>query len=75
MACQIAHHLATTGRMTNVNGVLEVKMRRQCREVVGVVIHVMAFGRLGGSSVAAAVMCDHAITVIEKEQMGIPIIR
>ena len=47
--------------MTNVNGVLEVKMRCQSREVIGVVIHVMAFGSLGGSAVAAPVMRDHAI--------------
>jgi hypothetical protein len=50
-------------------------MRGYSRKVVRVVIHVMAVTRLGGSTVAAAVMSDDAIAVIKEEQhLRVPVI-
>ena len=43
------HDLAATGRVTDMDGVLEVEMCGQRREIVGVVIHVMAAASLRGS--------------------------
>src|SRR5262245_16252421 len=61
--------------MTDVNGVLQIKMGGHRREIIGIVIHVVAVARLGGSAVAAAVMGDHTIAVIEKEQhLRVPVI-
>lgn len=40
--------VAAAGGMTNVHGVVQIKMRGQSRKVVGIVIHVMAVARLGG---------------------------
>ena len=75
VACQIVRHLAAAGGMADVNGVLQVEMRRQGRKVVRIVIHVMAVAGLGGSAVAAAVMGDDAIAVIEEEQhLRVPVI-
>src|SRR5207253_10728681 len=75
MPSQIMRHLATAGGMTNVHGVLEIKMRSQSRKVIGIVIHVMAAARLGGPAVASSVMGDDAITVFEeKEHLDIPVI-
>ena len=72
---EIMRHLAAAGGMADVNGVLQIEMRRQSRQVVGIVIHVMAVARLGGSAVAAAVMGDDAIAVIEEEQhLRVPVI-
>ena len=51
-------HLAAAGGMADVNGVFQVEMRRQRREVVGIMIHVMANADLTGSAVAATVMGD-----------------
>jgi hypothetical protein len=61
---QIARHLATAGGMADVNGVFQVEMRRQRRQVVGIMIHVVAIADLTRSAVAAAVMGDNAIAVI-----------
>ena len=46
----------------------EIEMRGYRREVVGIVIHVVAVAGLGGPAVAAAVMGDDAIAVTEEEQ-------
>jgi hypothetical protein len=45
-------HLAAAGGMTNMHGVLQIKMRGQSRKVVGIVIHVVAVARLGGPAMA-----------------------
>src|SRR5438445_2460636 len=75
MPSQIMRHLAAAGGMTNVHGVLEIKMRGQSRKVVGVMIHVMAVARLGGPAVASSVMGDDAIAVFEEEQhLRVPVI-
>src|SRR5436190_10075115 len=75
MPSQIMRHLATAGGMTNVHGILQIKMRSQSRKVVGIVIHVMAVARLGGPAVASSVVGDDAITVFEEEQhLRVPVI-
>src|SRR5216117_2237811 len=75
MPSQIMRHLAAAGGMTNVDGVLQIKMRGQGRKVVGIVIHVMAVARLGGPAVASSVMGDDAIAVVEEEQhLRVPVI-
>src|SRR5947208_2233903 len=69
------HNFAAAGGMTNVHGVLEIKMRSQSRKVIGIVIHVMAVARLGGPAVASSVMGDDAIAVFEeKEHLDVPVI-
>src|SRR5205807_10415935 len=49
VSSQIMRHLTTAGGMTNVHGVLQIKMRGQSRKVVGIVIHVMTVAGLGRS--------------------------
>ena len=39
---QITHHLAAAGGMADVDGVLQIEMRRHGRKVVGIMIHVVA---------------------------------
>jgi len=61
--------------MTNVHGILQIKMRSQSRKVVGIMIHVMAITRLSGPAVASSVLGDDAITVFEEEQhLRVPVI-
>ena len=43
---EIVHDLAAAGRMADVDGILQVEMRRHRGEVVGIVIHVVAVGDL-----------------------------
>jgi len=64
---QIVRHLAAASRMADVNGVPEIEMCRQRGQVVGVVVHVVAVAGLGGSSVAAPVMGDDTVAVLEEE--------
>jgi hypothetical protein len=54
---------------------LEVEMCSQRRQVVGVVIHVMAVTGLTGPAVAAPIMGYDAIAVLEEEQhLRVPVI-
>src|SRR6202522_3729004 len=75
MSGQVAHHFAPTGRVADVHGVVEIEVRGQRREIVGVVVHVVAGRGLGGSSVATSVVGDDAIAVLEEEQhLDVPIV-
>src|SRR6266404_335010 len=75
MPSQVMRHLAAAGGMTNVHGLLQIKMRGQNRKVVSIMIHVMAVARLGGPAVASPVMGDDAIAVFEEEQhLRVPVI-
>src|SRR5579863_5051182 len=70
------HDLATAGGMADMDRLLQIEMRRHGRQIVGIMIHVMAVADLAGAAMAAAVMRDDAIAVIEEEQhLRIPIIR
>jgi len=54
---------------------VQIKMRRQRGEVVGVVVHVVAVAGLGGPPVAAPVVGDDAVAVQEEEHhLGVPVI-
>ena len=72
---QIVHDFAAAGRVADVDGVLQIEMRRHRGEIIGIVIHVVAVARLGRATVAAAVMSDDAIAVIEEEEhLRVPVI-
>ena len=44
-------------------------------EVIGVMIHIVAVGNLGGAAMASPIVSDHAIAVIQKKQhLIVPII-
>src|ERR1700747_2287185 len=75
VARDVMHNLAATGRVADMDSILEVEMRRHRGEVIGIVIHVVAVADLAGPAVAAAVMSNDAIALIEEEQhLRIPII-
>ena len=58
-----------------MNGVVKIEMAGHGGQVVGVVIHVVAVAGLAGAAVAAAVMGDDAIAVLEEEQhLRVPVI-
>src|SRR5437588_3119500 len=68
-------HFTTASGMTNVHSVLQIKMCGQSCKVVGIVIHVVAVAGLRGATMAASVMSDDAIAVVEKEQhLRVPVI-
>src|SRR5882724_8306727 len=56
--------------------VLEVEMGGQRRQVIGVVVHVMAVSGLGGKAMSASIVGDYAKPVVKKEQhLRVPVIR
>jgi hypothetical protein len=71
----VVDHFAAAGRMTHMDGVRQIQIRCQRCEVVGIVVHVMAVAGLARPSVAAPVMGDDPIAVLEKEQhLGVPVV-
>src|SRR6266446_3811266 len=75
MPSQIVRHLAAARGVTNVHGVLQIKMRGQGCKVFGIMIHVMAVARMGGPAVTSSIMGDDAITVFEEEEhLRVPVI-
>src|SRR5262249_32849126 len=54
--------------MADMHGVLEVEMGGHRREIVGIVIHVMAAAALARAAVAAAVRGDDAEALGQEEQ-------
>src|SRR6185369_7710605 len=67
--------LAAAGGMADMNGVLQVEMRRHGREVVGVMVHVVAVGHLAGAAMAAAIMGDDPkAVVLEKQHLRVPVV-
>src|ERR1700681_1251933 len=75
MPSEVVRHLAAAGGVADVNGFLQIEMRRQGRKVVGIMIHVMAVAGLAGPAMAAAVMGDDPIAVAQEEQhLRVPVI-
>jgi hypothetical protein len=75
VSADVVHDLAATGGVSNVDGVLEIEMGGQRRQVVGVVVHVVTVAGLGGASVPTPVMGDHPVPPLEEEQhLGVPVV-
>jgi hypothetical protein len=67
--------LAAAGGMANVNCVLQVEMRRQRRQIIGIVIHVVTIAHLRGPAMTSAVMSYDAMAVFEEKQhLRVPVI-
>jgi hypothetical protein len=75
MPSEVMHDLTAAGGVADVNGVLQIKMSSHSREIVGVMVHVVAVAGLAGTAVAAAVMGNHPVAAIEEKQhLRIPIV-
>src|SRR6202041_168411 len=62
--------------VADMNRVLEVEMCCQRRQVVGIMIHVVAVPGLAGTPMAPPVMSDHAVaTLAEEQHLCVPIVR
>jgi hypothetical protein len=75
VAGEVAHDLAAAGGVPDVDGVVEIEVRGQRGQVVGIMIHVVAVAGLGGASVPAAVMGDDSVAVVEEEHhLVVPVV-
>ena len=76
MPGDVVDDFTAAGGVPDVDGVAEIEMRRHRGEVVGVMVHVMTVAGLGGASVPAPVVGDHAVAVLQEEQhLRVPIVR
>jgi hypothetical protein len=58
-----------------MNGVLQIEMRRHRGKIVRIVIEVVAVGHLAAAAVAAPIVDNHAIALLEKEQhLVVPVV-
>ncbi|MCY1249512.1 hypothetical protein D9M72_630550 [compost metagenome] len=75
-ARDIADDLAAAGRMTDVDGVLQIERLGQRRHVGGVGVHFISGIGLIGTAVTAAVVRDDAIALLRKEEhLIVPVVR
>ena len=71
----VVHDFAATSGVPDMDGVPEIEMGRQRRQVVGVVVHVVTVAGLRGAAVPAPVMGDDAVAVLQEEQhLGVPVV-
>jgi hypothetical protein len=71
----VAHDLAAPGGVPDVDRIPQIEMLGDGRQIVGVVVHVVAVADLARASVAAAIVRDHAVAVAEEEQhLVVPVV-
>src|SRR5919106_6712801 len=59
-----------------MNGILQIQMCGQSCQVVGIMVHVVAFAGLGRAAMTAPVVGDHTKTLAEEEEhLSVPIVR
>src|SRR5437879_13220255 len=76
MAAEIADDLATPGRVTDVNRILQIQRFRERRRIIRVSVRLIAGPRLGGGPVPSPVMRNDAIAMLPKEQhLRVPVVR
>src|SRR3546814_5272212 len=68
MPCDVARHLASAGRMTDVDRVAKVESLSHGRGILCVVIHVVAPIHLCGASVAPPIVRNDTISMRMEEE-------
>lgn len=75
VAGHVTCHLTAAGGVPNMDRVPEFEMCHQGRDIGRVGVHLVAVFRLGGTSVSAAIMGDHAKALVEEEQhLRVPLV-
>jgi hypothetical protein len=68
MSADVARHLATTGGVPDVDGVVEVKVLGAVGQVVGIVVHVVALADLRRTAMPAPVVGHDPVAVVQEEE-------
>jgi hypothetical protein len=75
MTGEIPHHLATAGRVADMNCILQFEMVGDGLQIIGIVIHVVAAVGLSGAAMSASINGDDPITFGEEEQhLRVPVV-
>src|SRR5437764_9696174 len=76
MKAEITYHLAATGRMADVNRILQVEMVGDGLQIVGIMVHVVAATGLSRTAMSAPISRNDAEAFAEEEKhLRVPIIR
>ena len=76
MTAEITHHLAATGRMADMNRILQVEMIGHGLQIVGIMVHVVSATGLSRATMSAPISRNDAVTFAEeKKHLRVPIIR
>src|SRR6201981_1604304 len=67
MASDVPHQFTGSGRVADVNGVVEVELLYECREIGGIRIHVIAGPGVARSAVTATIVRNTAVPPIREE--------
>jgi hypothetical protein len=75
VAGDVARRLAAAGGVADVDGVAQVEMLDHRGDVGGVVVHVVAVADLARAAMAAPVMGDDAVALLEEEEhLRVPVV-
>src|SRR5437762_2701566 len=75
VARDIVRRFAAAGRMANVDGITQIEMRDDRGGVRGVVVHVVTIADLARPAMAAPVMRNDAIALLQEvEHLGVPVV-
>src|SRR4029077_15499709 len=75
MTAEIMHDLATAGRMTDVNCILQVEMIGDGLQIIGIVVHVMSVAGLSRATMSTPISCNDTIAFAEEEKhLRVPVI-
>ena len=66
---EITDHLAAPRGVSDVDGIVGVGFHGQFREVIGVVVHVVALAGLCRTTVSTAIVGDDPEAVVEKDNI------
>ncbi len=73
--CDIARDFAATGRVPDMDRVLEIERCDEFGDIGGIGIHVVANERLGGTAVAAPVVGDDPVSLRQEEHhLVVPVV-
>ena len=71
MPGDIVDDLAASGRMADVDRVVEIEIRGQCGQIIGVVVHVVPIAGLRRAAVPPPVVGDNPIAVAQEEHIWV----
>jgi hypothetical protein len=71
----VVDDLAATGRVADVNGVVEIEMCGQRGQVIGVMVHVVTIAGLRGAAVPTPVVGNDPVAMVQEEQhLAVPVV-
>jgi hypothetical protein len=69
MSGDVTRDFAATSGVSDVDGIVQIEMGRNRRQIIGIVVHVVAVAGLRGAVVPAAVLGNDAIAVLPENSI------